>query len=357
MKSRAKKVRSNLAKPPSAGWCRTSHRPPKAAQSGYDGYCKPCFRLLFPKKHAVKLKGRLKPCQFCHEIKDIQKNGFCKTCTRARSCDSCGTVNEDTAATVCVSCGPTRISLARGVGQERLALWCASCCSESERASAKCRACFAKVFICHHCERKEFECAGSYHCSVEECLAAFQLCLACSPLTLGRSRLQCKSCWYSCGKLCIFACGSKGQHGIDMMRTCKQCIYCLFCKKCHMPPTNLVHRQKCHACDRLAMWCGKHFSELQLSSGCCEAHFIDYESHCQHCPNTHADAELVWVACSSTACAKFVRACARCREELDTAMFLCHACFTATGRMCLKCRINPARHETKVLPLLCTLYA
>ncbi len=52
------------SKTPAAGWCLNRHRPKKAAQSGYDGYCKICFqetkrcdkKQLRRKKHSVFLQ-------------------------------------------------------------------------------------------------------------------------------------------------------------------------------------------------------------------------------------------------------------------------------------------------------------
>ena len=42
------------------GWCKTKHKPPVKAQSGYGDYCKACFRLNFPKKHSAKMQSRKK---------------------------------------------------------------------------------------------------------------------------------------------------------------------------------------------------------------------------------------------------------------------------------------------------------
>ena len=46
---------SAAPKTPAAGWCKNCG-PPKAAQSGYRGYCKPCFRQQFPEEHTQKTK-------------------------------------------------------------------------------------------------------------------------------------------------------------------------------------------------------------------------------------------------------------------------------------------------------------
>ena len=121
---------------PTNGWCKTKHRPKKAAQSGYCGYCKSCFREKFPKKYEDKQQRRKKLCFYCQDAKEIQSNGFCKPCTSARSCDQCASVNVDKEAQVCRSCAPRRGR--QGAGQERLAIWCSSCHSQEERASGIC---------------------------------------------------------------------------------------------------------------------------------------------------------------------------------------------------------------------------
>ena len=69
-----------------------------AAQSGYDGYCKRCFKTLFAALHRAKQLQRLKPCIACMQLKELYATGLCKPCTRARlkrtcfvlvTCDHC----------------------------------------------------------------------------------------------------------------------------------------------------------------------------------------------------------------------------------------------------------------------------
>ncbi len=57
------------SKTPAAGWRLNKHRPKKAAQSGYDGYCKVCFQERFPKRCDKKQLRRKKHCVF------LQKGG------------------------------------------------------------------------------------------------------------------------------------------------------------------------------------------------------------------------------------------------------------------------------------------
>ena len=128
---------------PTQGWCKTRHRPQRAAQSGYDGYCKPCYKKFFPEQHAAKQTHRKLSCSYCGESREVSMDGFCKPCKRARSCDKCEEVNADSSAVGCVTCATQRA--AEGAKQTRLALWCRACTSESERASGKCRACYDKM--------------------------------------------------------------------------------------------------------------------------------------------------------------------------------------------------------------------
>ena len=58
----------------------------KAPQSGYEGYCKSCFRLKFPSRHASKQERRRKECPCCGETKELHSSGVCRPCMRARSC-------------------------------------------------------------------------------------------------------------------------------------------------------------------------------------------------------------------------------------------------------------------------------
>ena len=126
-------------KTPAAGWCRAGHRPNKAAQSGYRGYCKPCLRKLFPEEHAAKRLGRSKMCAFCGDRKELTSAGLCKPCAGARTCQRCDGVNMDSAAVVCRACADSRTML--GATKQRLAIWCPRCFSESERASGRCLRC------------------------------------------------------------------------------------------------------------------------------------------------------------------------------------------------------------------------
>ena len=114
-------------------WCRTRHSPRVPAQSGHGGYCKACFAKRFPREHAKKQKGRLKLCSHCGNQRQVTSVGFCKPCTKARSCNVCFAVNADSSAVTCSMCCQRRERL--GATQTALALWCESCTTSEERSS------------------------------------------------------------------------------------------------------------------------------------------------------------------------------------------------------------------------------
>ena len=99
----------------------------KAPQSGYEGYCKSCFRLKFPSRHASKQERRRKECPCCGETKELHSSGVCRPCMRARSCESCSKVNVAAEASFCPTCEQQREKL--GATRQRLAMWCTDCFS------------------------------------------------------------------------------------------------------------------------------------------------------------------------------------------------------------------------------------
>ena len=62
------------------------HEPndPKPAQSGHDGYCKKCFRQLFPERFREKQNKQKQECEMCHEVNFLVK-GLCHACTGERA--------------------------------------------------------------------------------------------------------------------------------------------------------------------------------------------------------------------------------------------------------------------------------
>ncbi len=138
-KSKSAKDKDRLSEP-AAGWCRTKHKPPKAAQSSFDGYCKACFKAKHPRLYAATQKCRKKICKFCNKAGDTSADGFCRPCVRARSCDVCRVVSTNVFANPCTSCNKRRGKL--GATQNMLALWCLTCTTVDERASSLCRRCY-----------------------------------------------------------------------------------------------------------------------------------------------------------------------------------------------------------------------
>ena len=154
--------------------CRTKDNERKPAQSGYDGYCKSCYKAKHPKLYAGKAQARQRKCSFCSTVKEVLGNGFCKPCTRARSCATCSAVNKDRAAPACFRCNARRKRL--GVAQDVLALWCIACTTVEERACGMCRACYddSRREACHHCGERENMQLEDHRCAESSCKATFR---------------------------------------------------------------------------------------------------------------------------------------------------------------------------------------
>ena len=50
----------------------------RAPQTGYEGYCKLCFRTKYPQRHAEKQERRRKRCACCGETKELHSSGSVK---------------------------------------------------------------------------------------------------------------------------------------------------------------------------------------------------------------------------------------------------------------------------------------
>ena len=107
---------------PAAGWCKTQHRPLKPAHSGYDGYCKACFRDLFPDKYFAKQQKRNHACRMCGGVGEVLR-GLCRPCVRLRTCATCAAVNEKEEPQRCLEC------------KQCPSLWCRECTSFDDRAN------------------------------------------------------------------------------------------------------------------------------------------------------------------------------------------------------------------------------
>ena len=251
-------------KPNAAGVCK-ERACKTTSQSGFAGYCKKCFRVKFPQAYAKKLRERLKECLSCGEAKDLRSTGLCKACTSARSCDFCQEVNLEPKARTCPSCETTRSLL--GATRKRLAMWCAACFTEDQRASGKCFQCFKR---CHHCGRADVEMQKGYKCTGKDCGLAFFVCVVCYPSFGCRDDLVCKNCWYARGEVCISCSGNKAQHDLNKFRFCWRCRQQTVCQDCSLPPpAHLLPLPQCRTCGKPTFWCVKHASPVQLGSGTC----------------------------------------------------------------------------------------
>ena len=130
------------------------------------GLCHSCFK-------------RHKACLCCGASKELQGNGVCKPCNRARSCQSCSEVNVALDAKLCIVCEKKRAHCR--ATRKRLAMWCVACFSAEQRSSGKCRECFSRACVCHHCEQIEADVSNNYKRSESKCAAVFSCCLRCRP--------------------------------------------------------------------------------------------------------------------------------------------------------------------------------
>ena len=338
---------------PKAGWCENHHRPRKAAQSGYDGYCKACYKKKHPKKYEAKVEKRKALCFYCGHARDLSAKGLCKPCSKARSCSQCFEVSLDTRAAFCLCCSKRRESL--GAVQNVLASWCLSCSTVQQRESGLCHNCWAKrlEFSCHHCGRADESMDAPMRCAEASCPTRFHLCRVCLPMTLGISELLCKTCWFKHGVLCIFCGHVKAQHHVSFLRTCRRCWSSLFCVSCLSPPANSDVLPRCRSCSRLAFWCQQHCSDAQLVSGLCELHFKEYARNCQYCSATDSSDPtgdvLLWRPCDGEDCPREVHLCAGCQRRAQKNPILCGPCWTSAGGKCVKCRKTPAQTERKFM--------
>ena len=134
-------------------------------------------------------------------------------------------------------------------------MWCVACFSAEQRSSGKCRECFSRASVCHHCGQNEADLSNNFKCSESKCAAVFSFCLRCRPYFDGNAQLQCKQCWHASGDLCI-GCSSQAQNNLDKFRYCKRCIADTFCPECSLPPAAVLNVPKCRACGKLALLCG-----------------------------------------------------------------------------------------------------
>jgi hypothetical protein len=177
---------------PTAALCHTRHNPLQKAQSGYDGYCKACYRSLFPRAYADKLSARQKQCCYCGESKELLGNS-CRPCLRLRTCATCADVCVARRPSLCRYCvgenGRTR--------RKHLVLWCTTCTSADERKLNSCRACLlANIpFQCGYCSTADQGPMHYLECNVADCDSGTLYCTACAPAFAASAARTCKSCW------------------------------------------------------------------------------------------------------------------------------------------------------------------
>ena len=191
-------------KTPAAGWCKTNHKPPKAAQSGHRGFCKVCFRKQFPDEAAAKATARKKACVVCGNVQEVVANRMCRPCHRARSCDTCNAVNLDAAAQICEHCSESQ--QLQGSSQGRLAIWCSACASPDQLAAGLCKMCFDKqsrLDGCHHCRAAVDFSSHMITCAEPGCGVRMRFCRRCAAAFSKTPAMQCKSCWHANGDMCI----------------------------------------------------------------------------------------------------------------------------------------------------------
>ena len=120
-------------------FCRGSCRPKKPAQSGYENYCKSCYKKKFPRKfYRLTAERYSHACELCGE-KDLRTGaGVRKPCIEACSCSSCDEINMKKRAAHCKRCPAALFgswSRGRGSRQARLARWCTKCFAPEQIAS------------------------------------------------------------------------------------------------------------------------------------------------------------------------------------------------------------------------------
>ena len=345
------------SKTPAAGWCLNRHNPKKAAQSGYDGYCKICFQET--KRCDKKQLRRKKHCVFCKKAGEMYRWGFCKPCLRARSCDVCSAVNTNTVAAICSHWEKSRAKL--GAAQSRLALWCQQCTCEDDRMSQLCGQCLRlhREGYCTHCGACNVELPYQFKSAEDNCRAVLSLCAQCVALTRGQEKMQCGSCWSSNGEMCIFCRSRKAQHDLDKYRACRPRIQKKFCQQCMSSPDPAIVVPKCQMCSSCAMWCEQHCSADQLQSGLCAKHYSAHAQRCQDCTrgdDPASDCALVWHLCGTADCLYRLRVCNHCAKALQATRFICDVCWSRGDHKRIACETTRAQKEKQFLRCCVSCY-
>ena len=135
--------------------CRGPHKPRRGepypkAQTGYDGYCKSCFKEKFPAEYRLKQEKRRKKCRFCGQQRELVGGVMCKPCHRSRVCHhpDCSWFNESEEPTLCVACESREKN--PSCTEKRCAMACPTHTSEAERNLQLCHMCSASRLPCSH---------------------------------------------------------------------------------------------------------------------------------------------------------------------------------------------------------------
>ena len=257
------------------------------AQTGYDSYCKLCYKKLFAALYKEKQLQRLKHCTQCKQLRELSSAGLCKPCTRQslKPMQSCGHCNQNATGRL-------------GVQKT---------------------------------------------CSETSCNAIFSLCASCQPHFRAQKNLQCRACWHASDDLCVACNLHRAQHNLDKYRCCRTCITKITCKQCMLRPPPDLETATCLACENLALWCVEHCSNTEIQSGLCATHFEKLFGACQYCFQVAEDSELLWKPCSIDGCLRSVRVCEKCVSCLEDPSLICEPCWRAKGSLCVICQETPSQ--------------
>lgn len=173
---------------PAAGWCKSKHQPRKPAQSGYDGYCKACFRERFPQRFAEKQQSRKQSCRVCGSHAELS-GGTCRPCLRRRTCGKCQRFDETVELPLCRHCRTLR-------------LLCSECMSPEEQAQGLCTRCKKTPgdMCCAFCGKESSLSSREARCAVLHCATQqFRVCAACDMPIGKQAHMPCPDCWLHFG--------------------------------------------------------------------------------------------------------------------------------------------------------------
>ena len=275
--------------------CHGSHKYPVRAQTGYLddegwGYCKPCYRDLYPDAYEEKRQARRRVCRFCLQLKDLIR-GICKICARKRRCstEGCTGFLDIADPLSCRRCA------------DNFALRCPLCTDSHQREAGLCIRC-ARGIACEYCFVEPSNLPGGavielVHCSQSNCLKSVHICPTCSEAYLGGSAL-CHSCFTARGSKCM----SRGQ--------------------------DRAHR------------------EHHYQSRCCHCSSAWALTECEYCHLSSSVVPSSFRRCARVGCNRPLRVCQLCVNlHAVPGAVLCHPCYASAGSMCIACGSTRARSE------------